>query len=119
MWRSAANGYTSDGGLTRVRMISKIKNPTLAWHVLWLVMSFNLMSFCTHTVFCWVYASCSSYPPSTHVVLYIMRMGDFSYGLLCGIVLVHRLNSRVQRAPCEQSVSEANAPGKSEIAISC
>ena len=72
------------------------------------------MSFCTHTIFCWAYGSCSSYPPSVHAVMYVMRMGDFSYGLLCGIFLVIRLNSRLERTPCEKSVPETV-----ETAIPC
>lgn len=97
-------------------MPSTIKTPTLAWHVFWLVMSFNLMSFCTHTIFCWVYKSCDSYPLSVHAVMYIMRMGDFSYGLMCGIFLVVRLKCR---AETDQHASEIVTPSKVEIAIPC
>lgn len=96
----------------------EIKKPTLAWHVVWLVMSFNLMSFCTHMAFCWAYDSCASYPLSIHAFMYVTRMGDFSYGLLCGIVLIIKLKARAEHAPCELPVSEIVTPGKSEIAIS-
>ena len=100
-------------------MPPEIKTPTLAWHVFWLVMSFNLMSVCTHTIFCWVYKSCDSYPASVNVVMYIMRMGDFSYGLMCGIFLVIRLKCRAEPAPCEKNAPETVEYGKTEISSSC
>ena len=69
-----------------------MKNPKLLWHAFFLVLSFNFFSFCTHTAFCWAYTTCANYPPSMHVLFYIMRMSDFAYGLLSGVVLVVRIN---------------------------
>ena len=96
---------------------------TMVWHVFVLVMSFNVMSVCTHVGFCWAYDSCSSYPDSVHVLVYAMRMGDFSYGLFCGVCLMIRLNSQSSSLggggfSCEMAVLDENAPLKSETAVS-
>ena len=88
------------------------------WLVLVLLASFNLMSFVSHTVFCWMYDSCAGYPPSIHMLVYAMRMGDFSYGLFCGLCLAARLRKEEECVPSAVPKSEGDAPGASEIVIS-
>ena len=92
-----------------------MKNPKLLWHAFFLVLSFNFFSFCTHTAFCWAYNTCANYPLSMHVLFYAMRMSDFSYGLLSGVVLVVKLNRPVAEPPHPEPDLEGQKVNKIEI----